>query len=184
MSFHQHLIELESELIAKQEIERELSDELAFECSLILDAIEQEIGIRLGDKVQPNWSGWIAYRRKNSTIICRGRSFAQSGLRKSYRVGWDIPGGESSISDCMRGHDVSPPQEIDHLLLSFGGSPELKISLWYGENIAPYRLVCQLPASLDSLEELKTLIVEACTWILRKPKGMTINQFIKSIYKK
>jgi hypothetical protein len=178
MSFHHRLIELESELIAKEESARGIA-ELTFECSLLLEEVEQEIGIKLADKAPSDWRGWICYRRKNSIIICRGRSFAEGSFFKTHRVGLDTTSGADAIADYKRGYDVTPPQDIDHLLLNFGTGESIKGFLWYGENIAPYRLIYQVEVSSASSDELKSAIVEACIWIMKRPKNKTLNEFLK-----
>jgi hypothetical protein len=178
MSFHHRLIEAESELIAKRESERGVT-ELSIDGLLLLDEIEQEIGIRLADKAPKDWDGWTTYRRKNAMIICRGRSFAEGGMFKSYRVGLDVASGMDAIADYRRGYDVSPPADIDHLLVNFGGSEMLKVFLWYGHNIAPYKLIYQNEVASNPIEELKAAIVEACIWILKRPKHRSLNEFLK-----
>jgi hypothetical protein len=178
MSFHHRLIELESELIAKEESRRGIT-ELTFECSLLLEEVEQEIGIKLGDKAPKDWRGWICYRRKNSIIICRGRSFETGLFLKGHLVGLDTSSGADAIADYKRGYDVTPPQDIDHLLLNFGTGDSIKTFLWYGENIAPYRLIYQDEVSSASSDELKSAIVEACIWIMKRPKNKTLNEFLK-----
>ena len=178
MSFHHRLIELESELIAKEESERGIS-ELTFECTMLMEEVEQEIGIRLGDKAPKDWRGWIVYRRKNSMIVCRGRSFAEGGIFKTLRIGLDTVGGVDAIADYKRGYDVSPPADIDHLLINFGTGQALKIFLWYGHNIAPYRLIYQAEVLSNPVDELKSAIVEACVWIMKRPKDKSLNEFLK-----
>ncbi|HEY9680202.1 MAG TPA: hypothetical protein V6C86_01260 [Oculatellaceae cyanobacterium] len=178
MSFHNRLIEAESELIAKRESERGVS-ELSAEGLLLLDEIEQEIGIRLGDKAPKGWEGWITYRRKNAIIVCRGRSFAEGGMFKTHRVGLDVPSGMDAIADYKRGYDVSPPADIDHLLVNFGVEEALKVFLWYGHNIAPYKLIYQSEVASNPAEELKAAIIEACLWILKRPKDKSLNEFLK-----
>lgn len=178
MSFHPRLIELESELIAREESDRGIA-ELTLDCLLLLEEVEQAIGVRLGDKAPKDWKGWISYRRTNSMIVCRGRAFADGGIFKNHRVGLDVAGGADAIADYKRAYDVTPPQDIDHLLLNFGGAEAPKIFLWYGVQIAPYRLIYQAEVSSNPIEELKSAIVEACVWIIKRPKDTTLSEFLK-----
>jgi hypothetical protein len=94
-------------------------------------------------------------------------------------VGLDTTSGADAIADYKRGYDVTPPQDIDHLLLNFGTGESIKGFLWYGENIAPYRLIYQVEVSSASSDELKSAIVEACIWIMKRPKNKTLNEFLK-----
>jgi hypothetical protein len=96
------------------------------------------------------------------------------------RAGLDVPGGVDTITEFQRGFDVSPPQELDHLLINFGGDVGTpKVFLWYGENIAPYKLIFMADVESDPHHELGEAIVEACTWIMKRPKHQTLNDFLK-----
>ncbi|HEY9868034.1 MAG TPA: hypothetical protein V6D08_02400, partial [Candidatus Obscuribacterales bacterium] len=71
--FHHRLIELESELLAKDLAEKGY-DKLPSECFWFIDFVEKQIGVRLGDPVPRDWRGWLSYRRnRDSLITCRGR---------------------------------------------------------------------------------------------------------------
>jgi hypothetical protein len=179
--FYQRLLQLESEIIAREESERGIS-ELTPDCLMLLDDIEQEIGARLADKVASDWRGWLTYRRKTGLIVCRGRAFAEGGMRKTFRAGLDFAAGLDSINDYKRGFDVTPAQDLDHLIINFGMGDALKVFLWYGENIAPYQLIYQGELLSDTSlvsEELKSALIEACVWIVKKPKNKTLRQFLK-----
>lgn len=177
--FHLKLIELESELLAKEESERGIS-ELTADCLFLLEFIQNEVLFRLGDKVPKDWRGWLTYRRKNhSLIICRGRAFHEGGLFGTWRVGLDVAYGLDTTSEYLRGFDVSPPQDLDHLLINFGESNNTRVFLWYGENIAAYKLIFEADASESPHEELKEAVAEACVWILTRPKQMTLSDFLK-----
>jgi hypothetical protein len=183
--FHYRLIELEAELLAKQQSQKGLSTFTPL-CAGLLDFIEQEIGIRLGDPILAHdWQGWLCYRRTvdrvQSLLVARGRAF-QEGALKKWRAGLDVPYGADTITEYRRGFDVSPPQDLDHLLINFGGDPA-KVFLWYGENIAPYKIIFMESVDLDPHHQLSDAVVEACTWILTRPKDITLSQFLLGIAK-
>lgn len=177
--FHARLLELESELIAKEQAARGVQ-QLTPECALLLERIEQEIGIKLGDKIDKEWKGWLCYRRgKESLVICRGRAFASGGMFAQVRAGFDVPNGNDAAREYQRGFDVTPAQDLDHLQVNFGADASgTKVFLWYGENIVPYRLIFQEDVSAFPDKELQEAIVEACVWILKKPKGLTLPEFL------
>lgn len=177
--FHAKLLELESELLAKEEAAR-AGERLLPECEIILSEMENEVGLRLANKAPKDWKGWLTFRRgKNALVVCRGRSFAGSGILPHWRAGFDVVNGGDSVSEYQRGFDVIPPQELDHLLLNFGVSPPAtRVFLWYGENIAPYRLVFEADVTQSPEAELKEAIVEACIWILTRPKELTLPEFL------
>ena len=180
--FHHRLIELESELVAK-ELAKKGYSQLPYECSLLLDQMERQIEVRLGDLVPKDWRGWLSYRRhKQTMIICRGAAFKEGFLGKT-KAGLDVPMGLDSISEYARGFDVSPPQDLDHLLINFGGDQEEEpqVFLWYGENIAPYKLIFMAALSEDPDTALSDAIVEACTWILKRPKDKHLTQFLAEL---
>ena len=140
--FHAKLLELESELLAKEEASR-VGSQLPPECESIMQEIENEVGAKLADKSVKDWRGWLTFRRaKNSVVICRGQSFSTGGITPQWRIGFAIVNGSDSVRERMRGFDVSPSPDLDHLLLNFGmGDRYTKVFLWYGEHIAPYRLI-------------------------------------------
>jgi len=176
--FHARLLELESELIAKEEAERGLTA-LVPECAILLDSVENEIGVRLADKSARDWKGWLCYRRgKDSMIVCRGRAFDSGGLSHVWHVGFDVRNGAESIGEYHRHLDVTPPQDLDHLLINFGAGKTTRVFLWYGENIAPYRLIFEADIDEDPEKQLKDAIVDACIWILTKPKHLTLPEFL------
>jgi hypothetical protein len=178
MTFHDRLLELESELLAKEEAARGI-DQLTAECAILIDGVEREIGMRLGDNATSDWRGWLSFRRKDALVICRGRAFADGNFFKSSRAGLDCAAGLDSITEYRRGFDVTPPQELDNLLLNFGQGETTKVFLWYGENIAPYRLIYQADVMSDPTDQLHEAIVEACVWIVKRPKGTTLLEFLK-----
>lgn len=179
MTFHFKLIELEAEVLAKQQSAKGFQD-LPVECSTLLHFIEQEIGLRLADKVPKDWHGWLCYKRnRQSLVICRGRAFKE-GAFSPYRAGLDVPNGLDSITEQLRGLDVTPPQDLDHLLINFGGTvDEPKLFAWYGENIAPYKLIYMADVAADPHVELSAMIVEGCTWIMTRPKHQTLLKFLQ-----
>jgi hypothetical protein len=179
MSFHLRLLELEAELLAKEHSIQSLG-QLSAECEALLEFVENEIGLRLADKVSRDWKGWLSYRRlKNSLIICRGRAF-RTGMFGDFRAGCDVPHGLDSITDYQRHFDVSPPPDLDNLMLNFGFEGEqLRVFLWYGENIAAYRLIFASDVSEDPHHQLTEAIVEACVWILKRPKDVTLMDFLR-----
>jgi hypothetical protein len=183
MTFHDRLLELESELLAQEEAARGIDQSIA-ECAILLDGVEREIGMRLGDNATNDWRGWLSFRRKDALLIGRGRAFAEGNFFKSFRAGLDCATGLDSITEYRRGFDVTPPQDLDHLLLNFGQGESIKVFLWYGENIAPYRLIYQADVMSDPTDQLHEAIVEACVWILKRPKSQTLLDFLKEFEKR
>lgn len=176
--FHYKLLELESELLAK-----ELAGEEAVltpECEQLLQFIESEVGLRLADRAPKNWRGWITYRRqKNSLVILRGRSFQEPGLfLRDYRAGFDVPYGFDAVTEYQRGFDITPPQELDHLQINFRLLNPPHVMVWYGENIVPYQLYFEADAAYESESQLKDAVAEGCVWILTKPKDLTLSEFL------
>ncbi|HEY9788588.1 MAG TPA: hypothetical protein V6D17_24585 [Candidatus Obscuribacterales bacterium] len=189
--FNPKLLELESDLLAKQECAGGLN-ELPHECWLLLEMIEQEIGIKLGDNVPKDWRGWLTYRRKDASdssgshsncgvIISRGRACTEGGLFAKWRAGLDVAYAADTAREYKSGFDVSPPQDIDHLLVNFGLAKTTRVFLWYGENIAPYKLIFEKDISDDPEEPLREAITEACVWILTRPKEKTLLEFLKDL---
>lgn len=176
--FHYKLIELEAELLAKEQSQKGL-DRLNPECEGILDYIEREIGVRLSQVVPRDFKGWIYWRRdQQSLVICRGRAFKTG----QWQAGLDITNGADSITEFHRGFDVSPPQDLDHLLINFGGDQSNpSVFLWYGENFAPYKLIFHAPVLSDPHISLSDAVVEALTWVLRRPKDETLSEFLKKL---
>jgi hypothetical protein len=179
MSFHAKLLELEAELLAKEHCDRPL-DVLPAECEHLLQYVEREIGVHLADKVPPEWKGWLSYRRlKTSLIVCRGRA-VHMGMFTGHRAGCDVNYALDTVSEYQRGFDVSPPPDIDHLMVNFAHTPhDTRIFLWYGENIAAYRIIFAGDVSEDPHHELSEAIVEACIWILKRPKDVTLMDFLR-----
>lgn len=181
--FHLKLLELESELIAKELAEKGFAV-LPADCKYLLQFVEKEVEVHLGNNVPGGWRGWLTYRRKeDQLIICRGRSFHYSGLFGKNRAGLDVPYGLDTITEYERGFDVSPPQDLDHLLLNFGAGEKAKVFLWYGENLAPYKLIFQADVVDYPYEALSQAVVEACVWILTRPKSKTLSEFLEDIEK-
>jgi hypothetical protein len=174
--FHFKLLELEGELLAKDLIEQKIT--LTEECESLLKFIETEIGVCLGDPVPKGWRGWLSYRRhKNSLTICRSRAFSHGS---KMTAGLDVAYGFDAITEYQRGFDVTPPSELDHLLINFHLLDEPHILIWYGENIAPYQLFFDKEASYTIEPDLKEAIAQGCIWILTKPKSLTLLKFLKS----
>ncbi len=179
--FHLRLLELESELLAKEASEKSFA-ELPPDCNSLLQFVEKEVGVQLGDKVPKGWRGWLAYKRENDQlIVCRGRGFLYGGLFGRIRAGLDVAYGLDTITEYERGFDVSPPQDLDHLLLNFGAGAKPQVFLWYGENLAPYKLVFMAAVADYPYEALSQAVVEACTWIMKRPKEVTLAEFLHQI---
>lgn len=189
--FNARLLELESELLAKEECARGLS-ELPHECWLLLERVEQEIGIKLASNVPKDWKGWLTYRRKDASdsqgshtncglIVIRGRAGADGGIFAKWRAGLDVPMASESISEYKRGFDVSPPQDLDHLLINFGHAKTTRVFLWYGENFAPYRLIFEWDLAEDPEVPLIEAITEACVWIVKRPRDLTLSEYLKTL---
>lgn len=177
---HHRLQELEAELAAIEQSKHSL-EVLPPECVGILDYIERDIEVRLGDKVPKDWKGWICYRRKvhQSMIILRGRAFKE-GMFCAPRAGFDVPQGHDAITEYQRGFDVSAPQDLDHLLINFGlDGDRFRVFLWYGENIAPYKLIFAADLDDEPHKELSEAVLESCLWIVKRPKHMTLEEFLK-----
>ena len=180
-SFHARLLELESELIAKEEAASGI-DELTHDCELLMQSVESEIGVKLADKVPSDFRGWISYRRKEGNlIIVRGKAFKEGGLFPKYVVGCDVSFGLDTATEYSRGFDVSPPQDLDHLAVNFGRGKNgaVRVFLWYGENIAPYRLIFEAQMDEEPHHHLKEAVIEACVWIVKKPKELTLPEFLE-----
>lgn len=180
-SFHARLLELESELIAKEEAASGLG-ELTQDCTHILESVEREIGVKLADKVPKDFRGWITYRRDNDQlIVVRGRAFKEGGLFPKHLAGCDVSFGLDTATEYSRGFDVSTPQDLDHLLVNFGRGKQgaVRVFLWYGENIAPYRLIFEEKVLEDPHKQLIEAVIEACVWIMKKPKELTLPQFLE-----
>lgn len=176
--FHFKLLELEAELIAKEDAARGVT-EMTPECGFLLQAIESEIGVTLAAKVPQNWRGWLTYRRKNDTLlVCRGRAFSV-GMFGKCKAGFDVSGGVDAIADYERNFDVTPPQDIDHLLINFGTGEKTRIFVWYGEGIAAYKLIFETPIEPSPDAALQAAVVEACSWILKRPKHTTLSEYLK-----
>jgi hypothetical protein len=182
--FNIRLLELESELMAKEQSKRGFV-QFPHECELLLQHIEKEIAIKLADKVDSKWRGWLTFRRgPTSLILCRGQAFSSGGLFSKWQAGLDVPYGLDSINDKVRGFDISPPPELDHLRVNFGSQDgtleSTSVFLWYGENISPYRLIFMQTLDEDPEAKLNDAIVEGCQWILRRPKDKSLEEFLQS----
>lgn len=176
--FHFKLLELEAELLAKEEAARGIV-EMTPECLFLLQTIETEIGVSLAAKVPQNWRGWLSYRRESdSLIICRGRAFS-AGMFGKCKAGFDAAGGGDVIADYERNFDVTPSQDIDHLLINFGKGEKTRIFIWYGEGIAAYKLIFESAIDDGTDEQLQAAVVEACGWILKRPKQVTLTEYLK-----
>jgi hypothetical protein len=175
--FHFKLIELESELLAKELSQQETT--LTPECEFLLQFVESEIGVRLADVSFKTWRGWLTYRRKSALIVCRGRAFPEGVFFRKYHAGLDLPNGMDAVADYQRGFDVAPPPELDHLLVNFRPGQVAQIMVWYGENIAAYQLFFQAEATGEAEADLKEAIAQGCVWILQKPKSVTLAAYLK-----
>jgi hypothetical protein len=178
---HYRLQEMEAELAAMEQSKHRLTV-LPPECAGILDYLERDMEVRLGDKVPKDWKGWISYRRQNkqSLLILRGRAFKEGVFGALCRAGFDVPQGHDAITEYQRGFDVSPPQDLDHLLINFGLDGEtFRVFLWYGENIAPYKLIFAANLDDEPYNELSTVVLESCIWVLKKPRHKTLEEFLK-----
>jgi hypothetical protein len=176
--FHYKLIELEAELLAKKQSQHGL-DRPTPACMGLLDYLEREVGVKLGQTVPKDFGGWITWRRnQQSLIICRGRAFKVP----ESRAGLDVTNGADSIAEFRRGFDVSPPQDLDHLLINFGGEhSDPSVFLWYGENFAPYKLIFTAPVDTDPHIKLSEAVVECLTWVMKRPKDETLAEFLKKL---
>lgn len=176
---HIKLLEVESERIAREEAKKALnSAQLPPECDLLKEFVEEEVGLKLGSPCDSNFCGWLSYRRTGGEIlILRGRAFKE-GMFGKWKAGLDVPYGAATASEYLRGYDVSPPQDLDHLMLNFGKGENVRVFIWYGENISPYRLIYEADLD-DSRENLIDALSEGMTWILTKPRELTLPQFIK-----
>ena len=184
MSIYQKLLELEAEIIAqnsRNDAALLKQSQLSGECLFLLDSVENEIGMKLGIKTGAKWSGWVSFRRPQALLIARGRAFSEGGFFPTHRAGLDTLGGLSSAVEAMRGFDVTPPAEMDYLLMNFANAKDTKVILWYAENIAAYRPVFEANVDEEPLERLHEAVVEACKWIVNRPKSKTLIEYLKQL---
>ena len=174
--FHYKLIELEAELLAREQSQKGL-DRLTPECAALLDYLQREVGIVLGQKAPKDFRGWICWRRnQQALLICRGKAFQAP----DWRAGLDVINGADTITEYRRSFDVSPPQDLDHVMINFGGdASDPQVYLWYGENFAPYKLIFTASVASDPHTQLNDAMVEALTWIVKRPKDKTLAEFLK-----
>jgi hypothetical protein len=175
------LLELESEMLAKEEAKR-LADIEALppECQLLLEDLERQLGPTLAASMAGSWRGFLTYRRHvGELIVCRGRAFKEGGMFGKWRAGLDVNYGLDTVTEYLRKFDVSPPQDLDHLMVNFGRGKTVRVFLWYGENISPYRLIYQADMEDSAEETLHLAISDALGWIMRKPKELTLPEFLK-----
>ncbi|MBS2011115.1 MAG: hypothetical protein JST01_28945 [Cyanobacteria bacterium SZAS TMP-1] len=177
------LLELEAELLAKEEAQRLAANtSLPAECELILEHLERELAPELAGPVSPEWKGFLTYRRQHGElIICRGRAFKESGMFGKWRAGLDVAFGLDTVTEYLRKFDVSPPQDLDHLMVNFGRGKSERVFLWYGENISAYRLIFQCELDESPEQPLSAAIGEGLGWILRKPKDLTLPVYLQQI---
>jgi hypothetical protein len=175
------LLELESELLAKEEAQRLANIDLLLpECEILLEDLERELAPTLAATIGSNWKGFLTYRRHvGELIICRGRSFKESGMFGKWRAGLDVPYGLDTVTEYLRKFDVSPPQDLDHLMVNFGRGKSVRVFLWYGENISAYRLIFQAEMEENPEDALTAAISDGLGWIMRKPKELTLPEFLK-----
>jgi hypothetical protein len=179
---HHRLQEMEAELAAIEQSKHRL-EVLPPECVFLLDYIERDLEVRLGDKVPRDFKGWITYRRHNkqAMLVLRGRAF-RDGIFGMFRAGFDVIEGSEAIGEYQHGFDVSPPQDLDHLLINFGlDGDRFRVFLWYGEHIAPYKLIFAADLDDEPDKELSAAVVESCIWILKRPKHKTLEEFLKEM---
>lgn len=184
MSFYQKLVELEAEIIAQNSRNSaavQKKSELSGDSIFLLNSVEDEIGMKLGNKTGGAWTGWVTFRRPQALLICRGRAFTEGGFFPVYRAGLDNLNGLTSIAEAMRGFNVTPPAEMDYLLLNFVHDNNTKVILWYAENIAAYRPVFEANVEEEPLERLHEAIVDACKWIVNRPKSITLMEYLKQL---
>jgi hypothetical protein len=181
---HIKLMELEAELLAREQAQKAGMVNTAPECEIIKEAVEQEIGLKLGDFAAGDWRGWLTYRRSSGDlVIIRGRAF-KDGLFTKWRAGFDLVNGKDAASEYLRKFDVSAPADLDHLMLNFGVSGgDTRVFLWYGENLAPYRLIFEADlADINNSESLlHDAIAEGLSWIVGKPKELTLPEYFKKL---
>jgi hypothetical protein len=175
--FHFKLLELESELMARELAEKQV--DMSADCQALLIYVENLIGIKLADPVPNKWRGWLTYRRnKSSLVVSRGRAFKEDSIFAKTIAGLDIVNGLDQANDYRRHFDVSPPPELDHLLINFADTSPFRLQVWYGENFAPYQLYFQTDADLSSDQILNDAVAEGCVWILKKPKGQVLKDYL------
>lgn len=178
---HNRLIELEAEIRAKEKVEQGLK-KVPVEALSLLAFIEKSYEARLGDLVPADWRGWLAYQRTPGTLtICRGRAFKHSNWGSKSRAGFDVPHGADAVDEKLRGFDAVPPQDLDHLLVNFGDEDQPKVYLWYGENIAPYRLIFQAQVDDEPHHDLQNACIDACFWIANRPKHLSLPEYLKKL---
>lgn len=184
MGFYQKLLELEADIIAQNSrasAAAQKQSQLSGNCIFLLDSVEHEVGMKLGNKIGKDWTGWVSFRRPQALLICRGRAFTEGGFFPTYRAGLDTLGGLSSIAEALRGFDVTPPAEMDYLLLNFVHGSDTKVILWYAENIAAYRPVFEANVDDEPTERLHAAIADACKWIVNRPKSKTLMEYLKQL---
>ena len=98
--FHFKLLELESELIAKEMAGQ--SAVLTPECDHLLQFIEAEVGLKLADRAPKDWRGWISSPSKE-LIGDFTRAFFCSAGHVSQR----LPGRWMCPTDKMRSLNTS-----------------------------------------------------------------------------
>lgn len=76
---------------------------------------------------------------------------------------------------------VSPPPDLDHLTVNFGVESTPKVFLWYGENISAYRLIFAEELENNAEKALDEALSEAMSWVLNKPKDLTLPEYIKKL---
>lgn len=184
------LVEMEAEKLARDEAQKALiSKNLPPEAEILKGHIEHEVGLKLGQVCPPEFKGWLTYRRlSGDLVVIRGRAFKEPSLlgMGKWRAGLDVPFGLDTATEMLRGFDVTPPQSLDHLMVNFGCGKTARVFLWYGENIAPYRLIFE--EELEDADEhqevpqrnLIQALEEGMGWVLNKPKHLTLPEFFKN----
>jgi hypothetical protein len=179
---HNRLIELEAEIRAREKCKQGLK-QFPVECLSLLEFLSQCFEARLGEEVPKDWRGWLAFKRtEHSLLILRGRAFKHGTFAGKHRAGFDVPQGADAIAEAMRGFDVVPPQDLDHLLVNFGDEDNPKVYLWYGENIAPYRLIFQADVDCDPHTTLEDACIEACVWIANRPRHLSLPDYLELLH--
>lgn len=190
---HIRLLEMEAELIAREQIKRAESDAgrpLSEKSLFYLQEIVNEVGLQLAQPCASDFRGWLTYTRKGTRgagssdlVLLRGKSFKEGGLFGKHRAGLDVVNGLDHALEYLRNIDVTPPAELDHLLINFGRGKDNQdhVFIWYGENVAPYRLIFEHRVDDLSLETLHSALGQGLHWILSKPRDTTLPQYLQSL---
>jgi hypothetical protein len=179
--FHARLLELETDLMLQRQNEKPLA-ELPADCSELIAYLERMLEVKLGSKVPHDWQGWLSYRRPGGClVILRGRAYRENIFSNVHRAGIDYELGLQSIYEYAHGFDLVPPSSLDHLKINFSSEAKVKVLLWYGENLAEYKLIYFGEVVDDPHHDLSEAIVEGCHWIVKRPAEQTLVEFLKTL---